>query len=116
MTWRTTVALGVLLAAPAQAQTAKIVGHGASSCAKFNEESQGNPALEREYFAWAQGFMSGALMRAPQGVDEDLDLLQGDLTAADQMRFLADFCLRNAGEDYMDAARTLYRQLRNSRK
>ncbi|WP_336490707.1 hypothetical protein [Methylobacterium nigriterrae] len=66
------MALSILIATTAQAQTAKVVGHGASACARFNDEIHDNPALEREYFAWAQGFMSRALMRAPSGVDKTL--------------------------------------------
>ncbi|WP_236960094.1 hypothetical protein [Methylobacterium durans] len=110
------MALSILFAVAAQAQTAKIVGHGASTCADFNQEIQGNPALEREFFAWAQGFMSGALMRAPQGVDEDIDLLPDALPAAEQMKFVQEMCLRNTGQDYMDAVRALYHQLRDLRK
>ena len=58
----------------ASAQMVKIVGIGAASCAHFNEEIARDPRSERDYFAWAQGFMSGVLAQAPLGVDEGLDL------------------------------------------
>ena len=61
------VAAFVFAVTCAQAQMVKVVGIGASSCAQFNEEVAGSPSAERDYFAWAQGFMSGVLLRAPTG-------------------------------------------------
>lgn len=57
-------------AVPAHSQTAKIVSLGASTRIRFNQETGESPAIQRDYFALAQGFMSGALIRAPKGVDE----------------------------------------------
>ena len=54
-------------------EATKIVGISASTCARFSQEIAENPVVERNYAAWAQGFMSGALMRAPKGVNEGLD-------------------------------------------
>lgn len=96
----------------AQAQTAKIVGIGATSCARFNEEIARSPSTERDYLAWAQGFMSGLLMRAPQGVDENLDLAPPSFALRNQAAFLHDFCSRNPGQDYADAVLALYLRLR----
>ncbi|MER2264621.1 hypothetical protein [Methylobacterium oxalidis] len=110
--WKTTVILGAVLALPVQADTAKIVGLGASSCKGFNREIEEAPALQRDYFAWAQGFMSGALIRAPQGVDEGLDLTPPTFPLAEQVDFLRSYCAKNPEQDYMDAARALYRRLR----
>jgi len=107
-----TSAIGILLSSPATADTVKIVGLGASTCAHFNQEIGENPALQRDYFAWAQGFMSGALIRAPQGVDEGLDLTPPSFPLQEQVDFLRAFCAKNQDQDYMDAARTLYRRLR----
>jgi hypothetical protein len=56
------------------AQTAKIVGTGAATCATFLSDIARNPISEREYFSWAQGYMSCILMRSPPGKDENLDL------------------------------------------
>lgn len=98
----------------AHSETVKIVGLGASTCVRFNLDVRETPAIQRDYFAWAQGFMSGALIRAPQGVDEDLDLSPPYFSLQQQVEFLRDFCEKNPNQDYMDAAHALYRRLRKS--
>lgn len=107
--------LCVGLAVPAHAQTAKIVGLGATPCATFIQETAQTPAVERNYIAWAQGFMSGALIRAPSGVDEGLDLLPPSFTLREQADFLRAYCRDYPDQDYMDAAHALYRRLRGPR-
>ena len=82
------VVVFLLAAICAQAQTAKIVGIGASSCAHFNEEIARSPSTQRDYFAWAQGFMSGVLLRAPLGQDEKLDLVPPSFPLSRQAAFL----------------------------
>src|SRR5215216_5774855 len=88
-------ALAFFMAVGTQAQTVNIVGIGAATCARFKEEITQNPSAERDYLAWAQGFMSGALMRAPQGVDEDLNLLPPSFPLQQQANFLRAFCSEN---------------------
>jgi hypothetical protein len=105
-------ALAAFVASLARAETVRIVGIGAASCAGFNQEISEKPATERDYLAWAQGFMSGALMRAPQGVDEDLDLLPPALPLQQQADFLRAFCLENPDQSYMDAVHALYQRLK----
>ena len=90
----------------------KIVGIGASSCARFLQEIEGNPGAERDYFAWAQGYMSGLLIRAPAGKDEDLDLTPPAFPLLKQAAFLRTFCATNRDADFSDAVNTLYRTLR----
>lgn len=110
---RTVLVLTLLQSGAAAPQPAvKIVGIGAASCARFNQEIGTTPTLERDYLGWAQGFMSGALMRAPAGVDEDLDLLPPSRPLQDQAAFLRDFCRAHPDQDYMDAVRALYHLLR----
>lgn len=109
------VCSGILIATSAQAQTAKIVGIGAATCARFNQEIASTPPVERDYLAWAQGFMSGALIRAPQGVDEGLDLTPPSFPLRDQAEFLRSFCAQHPDQDYMDAVRALYHRLRGTR-
>lgn len=110
---RTTLAVILALgAAAAQAQAVKVVGIGTSSCRRFQEDIIQRPVIERDYFAWAQGFMSGALVRAPQGVDEELDLNPPDFPLRTQADFLRAFCLSHPDQDYLDAARALYRRMR----
>lgn len=102
----------VLASTPTPADTVRIAGIGASSCARFNQEIAQKPMIERDYLAWAQGFMSGALIRAPQGLDEDLDLLPPTFPIQKQAEFLRAFCAGHPEQDYMDAVRALYHRLR----
>lgn len=106
------IAVLLLAASSAQAQMAKIVGIGASSCAHFNEEIARNPRTERDYFAWAQGYMSGVLMRAPLGVDEKLDLAPPSFPLQEQAAFLRKFCSNGLSQAYADAVLELYLRLR----
>lgn len=96
----------------AQAQAVKIVGIGASSCIRFKQDVSETPSVEKDYFAWAQGFMSGALFRAPPGVDEDLDLTPPSFPLESQADFLSKFCADHPDQDYLDATRALYHRLR----
>lgn len=105
----------VLAAAAAQAQETKIVGIGASPCARFLADTGSKPAVERDYLAWAQGFMSGALIRAPEGVDVGLDLDPPAFPIAKQAEFIRTFCSAHPEQDYMDAVHALYRHLRGPR-
>jgi hypothetical protein len=94
------------------AQQIKIVGIGAASCSSFLQEIDGNTAVERDYFAWAQGYMSGLLIRAPADNDEDLDLTPTRFPILKQAAFLRTYCAAHAGEYFTDAANELYRTLR----
>jgi hypothetical protein len=44
------------------AQTANIVGLGVTPCSAFNRDVEENLQIQGDYFAWAQGFMSGVRM------------------------------------------------------
>lgn len=101
-----------LLASPVFAQQVKVVGPGSGSCAQFNEDLRRDPIYEREYFAWAQGLMSGILLRAPAGVDENVDLLPTKFPVAEQTKYIREFCAKNAGEDFFEAVRALYRAIK----
>jgi len=105
-------ALAGLLVVLAQAPATKIVGIGASTCARFNQDIREAPARERDYIVWAQGFMSGALIRAPEGVDEGLDLTPSSMPLNAQADFVRSFCAKRPDLDYMDAVHALYRHLR----
>lgn len=101
-----------MLSATADPQTIKIVGIGASSCTQYMQEIEAQPRIERDYIAWAQGYMSGLLVRAPPGKDEDLDLAPPPFPLAKQADFLRTFCSTHAGADFSDAVNTLYQTLR----
>ena len=100
-------------ASGAFAQTVKIVGIGAGTCRQYLEEVDGSSAIERNYLAWAQGYMSGILARAPAGVDETLDLTPPSFPLARQARFLRAYCANKPDTDFADAVQELYRTLRS---
>ncbi len=94
------------------AQNVKITGLGASNCAKYINDIDGNETSEKTYFAWAQGFMNGALVRAPAGVDDNLDLIPRSFAVVDQMSFLRNWCRSNRDSDFSDASFALFKELR----
>jgi hypothetical protein len=102
----------IMMAGDGQAQTAKIVGLGATGCREFIAETTQNPALQRDYLAWVQGFMSGLLLSRPPGVDEGLNLAPSTFPLLKQLEFLRDYCIQNASDRFTDAILSLYRRLR----
>ncbi len=96
----------------ASRDSVKIVGVGATSCAAYLQGAAENPATERDYVAWAQGFMSGVLMRAPEGRDVDLDLLPPTFPLVRQAEFLRQYCEANPTRGFTDGVLELYRLLR----
>ena len=94
---------------------AKIVGLGATTCAQFEEDIARNPTLQRDYLAWAQGFMSGILLSRPAGVDEDLDLNPFTFGLLLQLDFLRSQCAQKQSQSFSDAAEALYKRLRSER-
>lgn len=97
----------------AQQATARIVGLGAVSCARFVADVNSNPSLKRDYLAWAQGFMSGILVSRPTGVDEALDLNPVSFDLAAQLQFLEGQCAKDTKVSFSDAVTSLYQRLRN---
>ena len=106
------VCLTAGLIAPAYSQTAKIVGLGASQCANVIADVRRDPAIRRDYLAWAQGFMSGLLLTRPAGVDEALNLLPPSFPPGKQLDFLLDFCNQHPTDGFSDATEALYKKLR----
>jgi hypothetical protein len=112
----------VLLAADAgrdlraEAPRAKIVGLGATTCQRFNDDVRSNPLSRRDYLAWAQGFMSGILASRPPGIDEGLDLDPATFGIINQLQFLEDRCAKNTSLDFSDAVEALYKRLRQEGK
>ena len=102
----------ILFSSATIAQNVKIVGLGASRCDKFISDTQGNDVSEKQYFAWAQGFMNGALVRAPVGVDDGLDLLPQTFPVQNQMAYLKSWCDKNRNSDFSDASFALFKGLR----
>lgn len=90
----------------------KIVGLGATSCSQFSKDTNENPSLQRDYLAWAQGFMSGILLSRPPAVDLGLDLNPPEFSLLKQLEFLRDYCGQRPSEDFSDAVAALYKRLR----
>ena len=104
-------AMAYLPVSGASAQTAKIVGTGAIGCDGFTRAIDARPEAVREYFAWAQGYMSGALLRTEVGVDDGLDLSSRAMPIQTQIVFLQRYCGLHADRDFADAVHELYRNL-----
>lgn len=90
----------------------KIVGLGATSCLQFTTDVEKSPAVQRDYLAWAQGFMSGVLLSRPAGVDEGLNLAPPTFPLLRQLEFLRGYCQQRPNEDFSDAVLDLYKRLR----
>lgn len=98
------------------AQTAQIVGLGATTCERFSQDIRSNPQLQRDYLSWAQGFMSGILLGRPLGVDTGLNLDPPSFGILRQLLFLTNFCQQNPRSDFSDGVAALYKQLRQEQK
>lgn len=94
--------------------TAKIVGLGATSCLQVTNDVKQKPAVQRDYLAWAQGFMSGILLSRPSGVDEGLDLNPPTFGLLKQLEYLREHCDKNPSAGFSDAVEALYRRLRKA--
>ncbi len=103
-------------ALPAETPTANIVGLGATTCSTFNRDVQQDFRIQRDYFAWAQGFMSGILVRGPPGRNEGLELIPSGFSMQKQVEFLRTYCAENPDKDYSDGVVDLYRALRGEHK
>ena len=118
LSWNAALRVAALVAscngALAQQTAVKVVGIGAVSCQQFLDMVRASPPAERDFIAWAQGYMSGLLIRAPAGVDENLDLLPPTFPLQRQADFLQAFCSRAGDAGFTDAVQALYRTLRPS--
>ena len=110
------IAIGGHGALHAETSTANIVGLGATTCSTFNHDVQQDFRIQRDYFAWAQGFMSGILVRGPPGRDEGLELIPSGFSMQKQVEFLRTYCAENPDKDYSDGVVELYRTLRGEHK
>lgn len=102
--------------AGAQQTVAKIVGLGAATCIDFTNDIERSPIMQRDYLAWAQGFMSGILLSRPAGVDEGLDLNPQEFGLPEQLEFLRQHCAENRSGAFADAVVALYKVLRTHGK
>jgi hypothetical protein len=93
------------------AQPVEIAGIGVTRCHDFIQQVGRDPAVEGDYFAWAQGFMSGVLLRGRPGQDESLKLVPSQLPPEQQRQFLLDYCKHNPLRYYFHATAALYQRL-----
>lgn len=116
LSWAAVLAADAGSALGAEEPKATIVGLGATTCQRFEDDVKADPAVRRDYLAWAQGFMSGIISSRPPGVDEDLDLAPVSFDLIKQLHFLEDYCARNVSLDFSDAVAALYKRLREEGK
>ena len=105
----------IFAAAQAAAQNGapvKIVGIGATICARFTTEIAANTDAEKNYLAWMQGYMSGIMVGRPAGVDEGIDLAPRAFPLADQAAFMREFCAKRPKSDFADGVEQLYVRLK----
>lgn len=95
----------------ANSQMVAVVGSGTAKCGKYLMEISAKPEAEREYFSWAQGYMSGILLSAPPGVDDSLQLITEQMPVASQINFMRAFCSQKPDTSYSDGVEALYRAL-----
>ena len=99
------VALAIILI-PTALGAHPIQGVGAASCAQFAEMYQASPdTIEREFFHWAQGLMSGLNLQAEADGKPRRDLA-GDVSI--QKRTIRDYCANNPLKIYMNAVISLF--------
>lgn len=93
-------------------QKQRVVGLGATSCPAFLNDALRKPPIQRDYLAWAQGYMSAILLTRPGTVDDGLDLTPPTFPLLKQLEFLRDFCTKHPDESFPDAVDNLYKRLR----
>lgn len=106
------LALMVSSGVAAASEEVIIIGIGSSTCASFLDDIETKPEAQREYFSWAQGYMSGLLIRAPVG--ENVTLNPAVFPLAKQAIFLEMFCTNNKNSRFSDGVENLYQLLRRS--
>jgi hypothetical protein len=102
----------MVLPAQSEQPKVKIVGLGATTCSRFMQDIKQEPAVQRDYLAWAQGFMSAMLLGRPPGIDENLDLNPPIFGLIKQLEFLSNYCVQSPSKDFSDAVVALYERLR----
>ena len=86
-----------------------IVGTGAFSCGKFLEDKQQFATLlDAEYFAWAQGFLSGLNVKYFLSRESATDLSDHEALEL----WIENYCGENPLDSYVTATTKLWRELR----
>lgn len=103
---------GAVQAAAQNGSPVKIVGIGATSCARFKTEIAANTDAEKNYLAWMQGYMSGIMVGRPAGVDEGIDLAPYTFPLVAQAEFIREFCAKQPNSAFADGVEQLYVRLK----
>lgn len=85
-------------------------GMGARPCSDFTKLIQ-RPDFEDVFYTWAQGFLTGFNMAAPEGQA----VLLTPMTRDQQKRFLREFCDQNPAKPYIFGVSALIARLRELR-
>jgi hypothetical protein len=107
--WPLTLSLLVASGASANAwggNSMWAMGIGAASCAQFTGDYAKNHAIEAQYFAWAQGYMSGLNTELVMGNKPIRDL--SAIAPDHQQLLIRTYCSAHPLDKYMEAVATMY--------
>jgi hypothetical protein len=93
------------IATTAHAESFSSMGIGMLTCAQFNERYRAAPAIEQDFFAWAQGLMSGINDALEDTIAKYRDL--HSLSTDQQKQILRAFCAKNPASRYRDGVNVL---------
>jgi hypothetical protein len=101
--------LFLILVVPAESAEFVLMGRGAQTCGDFGSEYRIPPAdTETDFFAWAQGYMSGMNIghSVHGGITKNLSM-----PLEQEKSFLRTYCNEHPLADYENAVSTLYFRL-----
>lgn len=107
-----------LSSGPAVAQRAiiKIVGVGATPCRLFLKEAATGSQSQRDYLAWAQGYMSGLVSGSASPRYDRVDLSSDRVSLVRQLEYLRRECEGNPDQSFADVVEALFRFLSAERE
>jgi hypothetical protein len=96
----------------ATAAEMELMGLGASTCGQFASSYRKSPELvELNYFAWAQGYLSGLNMGSL--VQGGLSKNIGGISTDEQQRIIRQYCNDHPLSNYNQAVTDLYFRFQN---
>jgi hypothetical protein len=88
-------------------------GVGVSPCSEFTRVRE-KPEFEALFFTWAQGFLTGWNMGAPDDSGFSVDM--SGLSRDEQKQFIRDYCEANPTNRYLQGVTALMSRLRTAKK
>ena len=102
--------LMIFLSGPADAASeAAPTGYGAMTCTQFANAIRAVPAVEDQFFTWAQGFMSGLNFASSDGRQGMRNLTATEVNA--QQERIRHYCDEHRFGNYLEAVLDLYNSL-----